>query len=277
MLIEQRIIAIGTRARAALERSRGHAEALAAFPGSPYLRAAGELIWVGTRLSTTHPRAVLLDAPVIPGGGMRFGVLPAAERAACAAPAADAASIFRAREGCAALVSDLRAVGEPRGLGMLLAGGMPAFPLDACVPLIERLATALRADDADAAYTAAYPLLGLGTGLTPSGDDFVGAMLFAKLLAARAEGDLDAWRTVARRLAVDVVTRSNEISAALFADLVAGESFASLAGLARALCAGDHDAALASARALAPIGHSSGWDMLAGLVLGLTGKLGEHK
>jgi Protein of unknown function (DUF2877) len=275
--VGHRVIAIGARAHAALERSHGHAEALAAFPGSPYLRAAGELIWVGTRLSTAHPRAVLLDAPVMPGGGMRFGVLPAAERAACAAPAADTASLGRAREGCAALVSDLRAIGEPRGLGTLLAGGMPAFPLDACVPLIERLAAALRADDADAAYSAAYPLLGLGTGLTPSGDDLVGAMLFAKDLAARVEGDLDAWKAVARRLAADVVTRSNEISAALFADLVAGESFASLAGLARALCGGDHEAALACARALAPIGHSSGWDMLTGLVLGLTGKLGEHK
>jgi Protein of unknown function (DUF2877) len=102
-------------------------------------------------------------------------------------------------------------------------------------------------------------------------------MLYAKLLAARVEGDLDAWSAVARRLAVDVVTRSNEISAALFADLVTGESFASLASLARALCVGDRDAALASARALAPIGHSSGWDMLAGVMLGLTGTLGGHK
>jgi hypothetical protein len=276
-LTELHVIAIGTRARAALARSRGHAEGLAAFPGSPYLRAAGELIWVGTRLSTAHPRAVLLDAPVTPGGGMRFGALPAAERAACAAPAADPASLARARKGCAALVSDLREIGEPRGLGMLLAGRAPPFPLDACVPLIDRLATALRADDAHAVYGTAYPLLGLGTGLTPSGDDLVGAMLYAKLFAARAEGDLDAWRMVARRLAADAVTRSNEISAALFADLVAGESFASIAALARALCAGGHDAALAAARALAPIGHSSGWDMLTGLVLGLTGTLGEHK
>jgi Protein of unknown function (DUF2877) len=272
-----RVIAIGVRARAALQHSRGRAEALAAFPGSPYLRAAGDLIWVGTRVSTAHPRAVLLDAPVTPGSGMRFGALPAAERAVCAAPAADPASLARAREGCAALISDLRAIGEPRGLGMLLAGGMPAFPLDACVPLVERLATALRANDAGAAYGAAFPLLGLGTGLTPSGDDLVGAMLFAKLLAARVEGDLDAWLTVAQRLAVDVETRSNEISAALFADLAAGESFASLAALARALCAGNHDAAIASAGALAPIGHSSGWDMLAGFVLGLTGTLGERK
>jgi Protein of unknown function (DUF2877) len=276
-LTELQIVAIGTRARAALERSRGHAEALAAFPRSPYLRAAGELIWVGTRLSTTHPRAVLLDAPVTPGGGMRFGVLPAAERAVCAAPVPDSASLARARKGCASLVSDVRAIGEPRGLGMLLACDMPPFPLDACVPLIERLATALRADDADATYSAAYPLLGFGTGLTPSGDDLVGAMLYAKLLAARVEGDLDAWSAVAGRLAADVVTRSNEISAALFADLVGGESFASLASLARALCVGDRDVALASARALAPIGHSSGWDMLAGVMLGLTGTLGGHK
>jgi hypothetical protein len=184
--------------------------------------------------------------------------------------------LARARASCALLVSDLTAIGEPRGLGMLLAGRTPPFPLDACVPHIERLSAALRAADATAVYRAAYPMLGLGTGLTPSGDDLVGAVLFAKRLAARVEGGHEAWETIARRLASDIVERSNEISAALFADLVAGESFASLAALTRALCAADHEAAIAAARMLAPIGHSSGWDMLTGLVLGLTGSLGKQ-
>jgi len=267
------VIAIGARARAALERSRGYAEALAAFPGSPYLRAAGELIWVGNRLSTAHPRAVLLDSQANLGAGMRFGALPPAERDACSAPVADTASLARARKGCVALIADLDAIGEAKGLGMLLVGRTPPFPLDACVPHIARLAAALRADDAEAAYVAGYPLLGLGTGLTPSGDDLVGAMLFARLLAARVEGDHERWNAIAQRLATDVVARSNEISAALFADLVAGESFASLARLVRALCDGDHPAASDAARALTPIGHSSGWDMLAGVVLGLNGSL----
>jgi len=270
---EYPVIAIGSRAREALQRSHGRAEALAAFPGSPYLRAAGELIWVGSRLSNAHPRAVLLESPVTPGAGMRFGALPPAERAACVAPEADVASLVRARAACTALVADVEAIGAAKGLGLLLTGRTPPFPLDACVPHIARLAGALRADDPEAAYRAAYPLLGLGTGLTPSGDDLVGAVLFARLLAARVEGDPARWRAIAERLAADVVKRSNEISAALFADLVAGESFASLAALARALCAGDHGAAIAAARALAPIGHSSGWDMLAGMVLGLTGSL----
>ncbi len=276
-MIDHRVVTIGTRARAALERSRGHAETIPAFPGSTYLRAAGELIWVGNRLSTAHPRAVLLDVPVTPGGGMRFGVLPPAERAACAVPPADAESLARARAGCAELVSDLHAIGDASGLGMLLTGEMPPFPLDACVPHVVRLAAALRVNDAAATYRAAYPLLGLGTGLTPSGDDLVGATLFAKLLAARVEGDHEVWATIARQLATDIVDRSNEISAALFADLMAGESFASLAALARALCAGDHAAAVTAARMLVPIGHSSGWDMLAGLILGLTGTLGHRQ
>lgn len=275
-MIDHHVISIGACARAALEQSRGYAEALPAFPGSPYLRAAGELIWVGSRLSTAHPRAVLLDVPATPGGSMQFGALPPAERAACAVPAADQAALARARASCALLVSDLTAIGEPRGLGMLLAGRAPPFPLDACVPHIARLSAALRAEDPAAVYRAAFPMLGLGTGLTPSGDDLVGAMLFAKRLSTRAEGDHEAWEPIARRLASDVVERSNEISAALFADLVAGESFASLAALARALCAADHGAAVAAARMLAPVGHSSGWDMLTGLVLGLTGSLGKQ-
>lgn len=271
---EHRVVAIGARARAALERSRGHAEALSAFPASPYLRAAGELIWVSHRLPAAHPRAVQVERPVHVAGAVRFGALPAPETGACALPLASRAALARARRTCTKLVAAFDAIGAPRGLGLLHVGQLPPFPLDAALPHVTLFARAVHADDPDAAQRAAYPLLGLGPGLTPSGDDFVGAALCARLFAARAEGGLDAWQAAARRLVAAAPARTNEVSAALFGDLVAGETYGPLAALLRGLADGDSAGALRAARALAVIGHSSGWDLLAGCVLGLTGRLG---
>ena len=61
------------------------------------------------------------------------------------------------------------------------------------------------------------------------------------------------------------------ISVALLADLVAGASFESLHALADALAGDDAAAAIDAARSLAALGHSSGWDMLTGFVIGVTG------
>jgi hypothetical protein len=74
------------------------------------------------------------------------------------------------------------------------------------------------------------------------------------------------------RLASDARAASHAISAALLADLVAGETFEPLHALADALAADDPTAALEAARALVALGHSSGWDMLTGFVLGVNGE-----
>src|SRR3972149_5419510 len=148
---EHRVVAIGGRARAALERSAGHAEALSAFPGSPYLRAAGELIWGSARLPARHPRAVHVERPVRATGAVRFGSLPPPDVGACALPAATPDSLANARRGCTRLVAASAAIGAPQGLGLLLVGEAPPFPLDAGMPHVRALVRAVRAGDADAA------------------------------------------------------------------------------------------------------------------------------
>jgi hypothetical protein len=269
------VVAIGTRARAALALSAGRVEALSAFPSSPYLRAAGELIWVSHRPPAMHPRAVHVGRPLQGAGAVRFGALPAPDTQSCALPTPNRAALAAARRTCARLLATVDAIGAPQGLGMLLGGRLPPFPLDAAVPHVRAFARALRTEDPDAARAAAHPLLGLGPGLTPSGDDFVGAALCARLFRVRAEGGPPTWHAAAGRLVAAARERTNEVSAALFGDLVAGEAYAPLAALLRALAAGNLAEALAAARSLAVIGHSSGWDMLAGCVVGLTGRLEE--
>jgi hypothetical protein len=255
------VLAIGAKARAALQASGGVARPLAAFPDAPYFDAAGEIVWVGSRLPAMHPRAILTAVPVARGKMALFDALPRESWSPSLPPRGGVAAA-----ACDRLRADIPALGEPRGFGSLLVGGTPAFPLDLAVGRVQALAAAYGDDDAEAVYRASRALLGLGAGLTPSGDDLVGGALFGRLLVAE---DATAWREAGARLAADARRASHAISAALLADLVAGASFAPLHALADALAAGDDGAAREAARTLVALGHSSGWDMLAGCLIGI--------
>jgi hypothetical protein len=260
------VLAIGRRARIALERSGGVAQPLAAFPDAPYFDAAGEIVWVGSKLPARHPRAVLTARPVARSAVVSFGALPGEAWS----PSLPAHTAPRAvAEACRRLVAEVGRLGEPRGFGALLVGATPAFPLDLAAPRVRALAAAYAANDAQRVYEVSRALLGLGTGLTPSGDDLAGAALFGRMLLDRSE----VWRTVGAHLASDARTASHAISAALLADLVAGESFEPLHALAEALAAGDAAAALVAMQRLVALGHSSGWDMFTGFGIGAAGFL----
>ena len=105
------------------------------------------------------------------------------------------------------------------------------------------------------------PLVGLGPGLTPSGDDYLGGVLGRVSLRDRL------WQI----LEPLVAERTVDISAAHLA--AAAEGFGS-AALNRVLCAilvGATERVVADAiTALAAVGHSSGWDALAGALAVLT-------
>ena len=266
------VVQVGERARAALARSGGVAAPLAGFADAPYLEADGDVVWVGPQLPARHPRAVVTACAPPRGVALRFGTLPA-HGWSPRAPDLDQAAKLRAIESVAALRQALLREQAPRGFGILLAGRRPDFPLGLAVPRIEALVEAYRRDDPESVLLASIPLLGFGAGLTPSGDDLAGAALFGRrLLRAEHAG----WKAVAGRLSREVALRSHALSAALFDDLARGESFAPLHDLAAALAREDRGAALAAARTLCAIGHSSGWDMLAGLVIGLTGGCQER-
>ncbi|MEO7149990.1 MAG: DUF2877 domain-containing protein [Rhodanobacteraceae bacterium] len=276
------IRAIGCKAQAALERSAGAFTPLHGFDDAPYVQAGGEIIWIGNSIAAMHPRAVLLERATRLAAGERLQATALTPwRPAPLPSGAVTAAALRAR--CVALHFNLPRVGEPRGFAVMLSGRAPDFPLDGAVILVQKLTNAFCRADADAACDAAIPLLGLGPGLTPSGDDLVGAALFARQAMAGSQADAVMWKNVAARVIGAAQTRSHAIGAALFRDLASGESFAPLHRLAASLrCAASDDLAIAAtgdeqaidaARALVAIGHSSGWDMLAGFVLGVTGSV----
>lgn len=253
-----RVLAAGELARAALERGGGRATPLPGFGDSPYLLAGGEMVWVGARLPAMHPRAVMTESATPRGVALRLQAIPAPGWIA------ELPRRCNARILCNAIQA-LADSEPPRGFGALLTGRVPEFPLDLGLPRVRALEEAYAHDDHEAVFDASVALLGFGTGLTPSGDDLAGAALFGRRLVAPRAGR---WRTLAEALCGEVARRSHAVSAALFCDLARGRSFAPLHALARAAAAGDEPAALAAARTLAGIGHSSGWDMLAGLAIG---------
>lgn len=262
-LTRLRAVRIGERARQALARSGGAAMPLAGFGDGPYFTAAGELIWVGARLPAMHPRAVITAEAQPRAAALQFEEIPAQGWTPPLArlDAATAPHIV-------ALTRALLAAEAPRGFGALLAGTTPPFPLDHAEQRVQALARAYASDDPGAVLDASIALLGFGTGLTPSGDDLAGAALFGRRLVAPQPS---AWAALAERLAREIEGRSHVVSVALFGDLVRGQSFAPLHAIVDALAAHEPGAALAAARELTAIGHSSGWDMFTGLVLGIAG------
>jgi hypothetical protein len=120
-----------------------------------------------------------------------------------------------------------------------------------------------------AAFEAAcLRLLGLGVGLTPSGDDRVGALFFTLRYAPVAlwQAAMPALRT---RISRAAQSASNPISAAVLDDLLQGSSYRALHELFDAMHKGNASAIDQAMHALLQIGASSGGDMLAGVLMTL--------
>jgi hypothetical protein len=99
----------------------------------------------------------------------------------------------------------------------------------------------------------AEQLIGLGPGLTPSGDDYLGGMLVALRLTGRAMQAEGLWRWLQPRLK----ERTSAISAAHLAAAAAGEAHEALHEVLNGGLDLDK---------LDGVGHCSGWDGLAGAV-----------
>ena len=251
----------GWKAYAALVACGGHLRTPPGFESGAWRYAGPEPVWLGRDSHPRHPRCLCLDGDAAPttidlsclAAGAPEPALPRGLDRQRLAP--------RAR----AVAARCRELGEPRGLAVLIEGRSPAFPLSAAEAPLRALARAAGDDDPGEALAPAHALLGLGPGLTPSGDDAVGGLLFARRMLA----DAPAWAPVAGSLALAAHTRTHAISAALLADLAAGHGHAALHRVAAALAEGADP--LPAARELVALGHASGWEMLAGLLIGLAG------
>jgi len=263
------IVQVGELARLALTRSGGVAQPLDSFPNASYLDAAGEIIWVGPQLPALQPRAVLTSVAQPRGIALHFETLPTVGWLPTL-PHLHQAAANKLVASALRFGHILATEKSPRGFGPLLSGHTPEFPLSIATPRVHRLAAAYANDDTDSVIEVTRALLGFGTGLTPSGDDLTGAALFGRRFVAPHRPE---WAAAAKTLSCEVETRSHAISAALFRDLARCASFAPLHAFAVALSNEDFEGAMRAARTLTSIGHSSGWDMMTGIMIGITGNL----
>ena len=165
-----------------------------------------------------------------------------------------AASLARLRAAASDLLPD-------EGLGFLLRASSPRPPAVAALEAWLREAHG----DPSSGPDGAEGLIGLGPGLTPSGDDFIGGALCALHAAGQA--------TLARRLAGWALplaeNGTNRISRAHLACAARGECSEAVHDALIALV-GDEPPDLARVDA---VGHTSGWDTLAGAALALASLL----
>jgi Protein of unknown function (DUF2877) len=102
-------------------------------------------------------------------------------------------------------------------------------------------------------------LVGLGSGLTPSGDD----LLVGALALLDALDEMEAHAALARVIAALPCGSTSALSACLLRTAAAGHVGEHLHGAVSAVVSGAADQAIAAIR---KIGHSSGWDMMAGML-----------
>ncbi len=111
-------------------------------------------------------------------------------------------------------------------------------------------------------------LIGLGAGLTPSGDDFLGGLLFAVRILQAAYPNLD---FIHHGIPIETYhSRTHVISFTLLKDLAGGQAIAPLHYIVNGLLNGESlESIYPFISQLTPVGHSTGWDLLAGLLTGL--------
>jgi hypothetical protein len=230
----------------------GEGEVRAAFRRSFYVCFAdGRYACIGEASLGCGPLNALVDGFQLPplgsrvalslGGGKRW-----TPQALPPNPAIDIEALRYAARGSV-----------PReGLGGLVLGAHNSLSGHAqpALDAIERWLVGNALDD------DAHSLIGLGPGLTPSGDDYLGGVLIALHQLGREAQARGLWRWLEPRLA-----RTSVISGAHLAAAAAGEGHEALHACLEALFSANPDWPPVLGR-LDNVGHCSGWDSLAGVV-----------
>lgn len=272
---------IGLTARELLVDARCAGQVLAVVSGAVYLRTdGGEVLWLtpvrhGREGATRHGRGVACEYD---GRALRSGMA------------------FDSRDGLlrieSVLALDLRdAVGWSPHL-VTAAGAAPrelARERAACLArslpppggeesrsagfdeLARGVAQACLAHDTARVLLQCQGLVGLGPGLTPAGDDFVGGLLFAAWHLQRVYPGCVRWDgSAVDSLLRSARTETNVISHCILRDLARGNGPESLHDLTFALLAADEDSGVMKhVSRMRQLGSSTGREMLAGALTGI--------
>ncbi len=138
-------------------------------------------------------------------------------------------------------------------------------------PAISQIATACLRHDMPRLLQEANALIGLGEGFTPSGDDFLGGLLFCiHTIQGLYPGFIDLDSSKQASFIESVKQRTHRISFTLLQDLANGQAVEPLHQWIQAVLSDQSPASIRQpASCLTQIGHSTGWDLLAGALTGL--------
>jgi len=155
--------------------------------------------------------------------------------------------------------------------GRLQDNGQETRPASLPGPAAESILLACRSHDPLVIPRHAAELIGRGEGLTPSGDDFLGGLLFClHLLRTVYPMVLDtSWNY--STFIQQCKPRTNLISYTFLKDHAEGHALEPLHRFANALLQSQPlNYILPFAEDLIQVGHSTGWDLLTGFLVGLT-------
>lgn len=241
----------GSAAHAAL--ANGVGEVCAVFRRSFYVRVNDKYACVGDAALGRGPLNALVAAFEAPPLGT--AVLVSLEGAQSWAPPPARGA---ARPNLQALRACLDGHVPEEGLGCVILGVNNALSVHA-QPALEALDRWLAGNTLGA---EAAQLIGLGPGLTPSGDDYLGGVLVALRWVGRGAQADSLWRWLEPRIA----QRTSAISAAHLAAAAGGEMHETLHDVLKDLAAWEAPDLLPALARLDTLGHTSGWDALAGIV-----------
>lgn len=237
--------------RAALAAGAG--EVCAVFRRSFYLRSGDRYACIGDASLGRGPLNVLVREFTEPALGEQ--ALVALEKAEIWEPPPLRGA---ARPHLDALRACLDGHVPQEGLGCTILGVHNALSVHA-QPALEALERWLAGH---ALGAEAAQLIGLGPGLTPSGDDYLGGVLVGlRWLDRGAQAD-SLWRWLEPRLGA----QTSAISAAHLAAAAGGQAHEALHEVLGNLSAWQAPDLLPSLGRLDAVGHTSGWDALAGIV-----------
>ena len=300
---------VGSKAKDLLALPEFEGKVLAVLSDTIYLSARdGEVFWICPERFPLHRRCilVLLSPKVVSGekcfwqfphltfsGGSFIDLSTAREWNPSGSEARGSVSLtglwacFRRLLGVLDLLEVHEGMGRAISLSRALAEGstLPAFPPTSIMGRVQDLARDLAHAclDQDLRFVTriGIEMIGLGPGLTPSGDDFLGGLFFAARSLHQAYPEDFFWDEDA---VFDLLgwakTRTHPISYTVFSDLALGHGPEPLHDLLGGLLEGrGFNPILEAALRVSAIGHSSGWDMLAGAVTGMlmVKKSIEHK
>jgi Protein of unknown function (DUF2877) len=240
----------GRFAREAL--AAGEGEVCAVFRRSFYLRFENKYACIGDASLGRGPLNALVADFTEPSLGARVTV--STDNAQRWEPAARG----NGRLNIEALRACLDGHVPEEGLGCVILGVHNPLAMHA-QPALEALDRWLAGN---ALGAEAAQLIGLGPGLTPSGDDYFGGILVALRWVGRGAQADSLWRWLEPRLP----GRTGELSIAHLAAAAAGEAHEAVHGLLEDLSAWEVPELNPALARLDAVGHSSGWDALAGIV-----------